>query len=41
MKKNSKNRFIAYSRISELKVEPLELYLEEMLLEIEKNNKNL
>jgi len=41
MKKNSKNRFIAYSRISELRVEPLELYLDEMWENIEKNNKKL
>jgi hypothetical protein len=30
IKKDSKNRFIAYSRISELRVEPLELFLDEM-----------
>jgi len=30
MKKTPENRFIAYSRISELRVEPLELFLDKM-----------
>ena len=41
MKKTSENRFIAYSRISELRVEPLELYLENKQKEIEDFNKKI
>ena len=33
------NRFIAYSRISDFRVEPLDLYLDEMSNKIDKNNK--
>ena len=41
IKKNKETRFMAYSRISELRVEPLELYLEDMQEKIEKNNEKL
>jgi len=41
IKKNKETRFIAYSRISELKVEPLELYLDNMQEKIKKNNEEL
>ncbi len=41
MKKTSENRFIAYSRISELRVEPLELYLDNKQKEIEEFNKKV
>jgi len=41
IKKNKETRFIAFSRISELRVEPLELYLDEMTNKIEINNKKL
>ncbi len=41
IKKTKETRFIAYSRISELRVEPLELYLDDMSKKIEKNNKKL
>jgi len=41
IKKSKETRFIAYSRISELRVEPLELYLDEMQEKIEENNKKL
>jgi len=41
MKKTPENRFIAYSRISELRVEPLELYLDNKQKEIEEFNKKL
>jgi len=41
MKKTPENRFIAYSRISELRVEPLELYLDNKQMEIEGFNKKL
>ena len=36
IKKNKETRFIAYSRISELRVEPLELYLDNMQEKIKK-----
>ncbi|MDQ7008682.1 MAG: invasion protein CiaB [Candidatus Gracilibacteria bacterium] len=42
MKQTPENRFIAYSRISELRVEPLELFLDNILVKINtpfKNNK--
>jgi len=39
MKKTPENRFIAYSRISELRVEPLELYLKNIARVIDENNK--
>jgi len=39
MKKTPENRFIAYSRISELRVEPLELYLKNIWEIIDENNK--
>jgi len=39
MKQTSENRFIAYSRISELRVEPLELYLKNIGEIIDENNK--
>jgi hypothetical protein len=41
IKKNKETRFIAYSRISELRVEPLELFLDDMEKKIEKNNEKL
>ncbi len=41
MKKTPENRFIAYSRISELRVEPLELYLDNKQKEIEEFNKKV
>jgi len=41
MKKTPENRFIAYSRISELRVESLELYLDNKQKEIEEFNKKL
>jgi len=41
MKKIPENRFIAYSRISELRVEPLELYLDNKQKDIEKFNKKV
>jgi hypothetical protein len=41
IKKNVETRFIAYSRISELRVEPLDLYLNDMQEKIEENNKKL
>ena len=39
MKCTPENRFIAYSRISELRVEPLELYLKNIWEVIDENNK--
>ncbi len=39
IKINPENRFIAYSRISDLRVEPLELYLDEINKQIKQNNK--
>jgi len=41
IKKNKETRYIAYSRISELRVESLELYLDDMVIKIEENNKKL
>jgi len=41
MKKTPENRFIAYSRISELRVEPLELYLDNKQKEIKEFNKKV
>lgn len=38
MKKTPENRFVAYSRISDLRVEPLELYLKNIWEVIDKNN---
>ncbi len=40
MKQTPENRFIAYSRISELRVNPLELYLKNIAKVIDENNKN-
>jgi hypothetical protein len=40
MKKTPENRFIAYSRISDLRVEPLDLYLDKMSNQINENNEN-
>ena len=39
MKQTPENRFIAYSRISDLRVEPLELYLKNIAMVIDENNK--
>jgi len=39
IKQNPENRFIAYSRISELRTEPLELYLHNIWKIIDENNK--